>query len=230
MEEVGRYARRLNLKEGWLCLDFANTAIWHASPHPEEKLNSYNDLVAWAEAAGLLTAAEAQHLREAGERRPLEAATALQQAITLREAIYRIFSAIAHDRAPAPADLDSLNAALAEALAHLRVIPLTDGFAWAWEQEGDALEQPLWPIARSAAELLTSAELQRVGECADDRGCGWLFLDRSRNRTRRWCDMKDCGNRAKVRRYYEQQRATGGLKARGRPPGSTGSGPSPAGL
>jgi predicted RNA-binding Zn ribbon-like protein len=65
----------------------------------------------------------------------------------------------------------------------------------------------LWPVARSAADLLTSAEeLARVGQCADDRGCGWLFFDTSRNHSRRWCAMKDCGNRAKARRHYRRQR------------------------
>ncbi|MGQ9734572.1 MAG: CGNR zinc finger domain-containing protein [Candidatus Bipolaricaulia bacterium] len=79
-------------------------------------------------------------------------------------------------------------------------------------------------LARSATEIPILEDLQRVGECADPR-CGWLFLDRSRNRTRRWCDMKGCGNRAKVRRYYEQRRATGKPTTPGGSPGSDGGAP-----
>jgi len=69
------------------------------------------------------------------------------------------------------------------------------GFAWNWDVDADALDAPVCPIALSAAELLISEERQRIGQCADDRGCGWLFLDTSKNHSRRWCDINDCGNR-----------------------------------
>ena len=145
------------------------------------------------------------HLLQEAARRPAQAAAVLEQAIALREAIYRIFSAVAHKLPPEAADLDNLNAALSEALSRSQIIPAADGFAWDWSGDG-ALDQMLWPIARSAADLLTSEEIHRIGECADDRGCGWLFLDMSRNHSRRWCDMKDCGNRAKASRHYQRQR------------------------
>ena len=83
---------------------------------------------------------------------------------------------------------------------------MAGGVAWSWEVDKDALDWPLYPIARSAATLLTSPERARVGECADDRGCGYLFLDTSRNRSRRWCSMEDCGNRAKAILHYERKR------------------------
>jgi predicted RNA-binding Zn ribbon-like protein len=72
----------------------------------------------------------------------------------------------------------------------------------------------LWPILRSAAEVLTSEKRTRLGQCADDRGCGWLFLDTSKNRSRRWCDMEDCGNRAKARRHYLRERGRSAVPAR----------------
>ena len=107
----------------------------------------------------------------------------------------------------AAADLDALNATLARALPHLRIVPEADAYAWNWAGEEDALDSMLWPVARSAGDLLTSDELKRVGECQGD-GCGWLFLDMSRNRSRRWCDMGDCGNRAKARRHYHRQKVS----------------------
>ncbi|MFQ5811708.1 MAG: CGNR zinc finger domain-containing protein [Anaerolineae bacterium] len=206
MAEPEKYVRTLHLKEGWLSLDFANTAEWHASDHPDEGLNSYPDLVSWAQHVGILTDREAGRLLQKAGRHPADASAVLDRAISLREAIYRIFSAAAVGRLPEAADLAVLNAALSEALTHLRIVRMEEDFAWDWTGDEDALDQMLWPVVRSAADLLTSEELHRVGQCADDRGCGWLFLDTSRNHSRQWCAMKDCGNRAKARRHYERER------------------------
>jgi len=190
-----------------ICLDFANTLRWHASDHPEEKLPTYPDLVKWASEHGLVTADEAQALGEMAHQHPDEAAQTFQRAVNLREAIYRIFSAKAHGQLPAQADLDPINAAVSEVLAKAQVFLTANDFQWGWVVDSPALDQMLWPIALAAANLLTSGELlPRVGECADDRGCGWLFLDRSKNRSRQWCDINDCGNRAKQKRYYERVR------------------------
>lgn len=191
----------LTIKAEHLCLDFANTADWHASDQPIEYLHRYADLVSWARRAGLLTDHQAERLyREAGHQ-PEAAGRVLEQAVALREAIYRIFSASAAHRSPGKEDLDLLNTALFEGLRWLRVTQTGATFSWQWDSPAEALDQMLWPLARSAAELLTSEELDRVRECADDQGCGFLFMDMSRNRSRKWCDMKGCGNRAKVRRY-----------------------------
>ena len=198
-------AATLKLLGGRLCLDFANTADWHKTAHPEERLHTYRDLVHWARHAGAIPHDAVGPLLAEAARRPQEAAAALESAITLREAIYRIFVAVAEGAAAARADLATLNAALATALAHARLEATSGGYAWGWAASA-SLDRPLWPVARSAAELLTSPELGRVRQCAD-AGCGWLFLDGSRNRSRRWCDMRDCGNRAKARRHYQRWRA-----------------------
>ena len=86
-------------------------------------------------------------------------------------------------------------------MAHSRIIETPAGFVWDWDGSADALDKMLWPVVLSAADLLTSKELERVGECADHRRCGWLFFDVSRNHSRRWVSMEICGNRAKVRRH-----------------------------
>ena len=193
---------------GHLCLDFANTADWHASDQPEELLTSYAEFVSWSQQAGVLTEKQAKRLLRQAADRPEEAMAVLKRAIVLREAIYEIFAAVAHEQSPQATDLTTLNSALSETLARSQIAPTETGFGWQWAGEENALDRPLWPIARSAADLLTSDELQRVGQCADDRGCGWLFLDTSRNHTRRWCDIKDCGNRAKAHRHYERKRSS----------------------
>jgi predicted RNA-binding Zn ribbon-like protein len=186
-----------------LSLDFANTADWHATDQPFEFLTSYSELVAWSQHVSILTAPKAQHLLEEAARRPTEASAVLARTIALREAVYRLFSAISHGLSPQADDLAIFNAELSTVLSHSQIVLTAEGFAWNRLGDEDALDQMLWPVVHDAAELLTSDELNRVGQCVDDR-CGWLFLDLSRNRSRRWCSMKDCGNRAKARRHYRR--------------------------
>lgn len=215
MAETGRSAANVSLLGGKLCLDFANTADYHASDHPEELLTRYEDLVAWSQHVGLLAKSTAARLLREASRRPADAAAVLEQAIALRETIYRIFAAIAHGERPRQDDLAQLSAQAGHAFTRSQLVESGDGFRWEPLGDADALDQMLHPIARSAAELLTSQELGRVRQCADALdGCGWLFVDATRNRSRRWCDMRDCGNRAKVRRFLERQRqrSTGGVE------------------
>ena len=124
----------------------------------------------------------------------------------MREALYRLFTANIKSRPTDPADIALVNAELPAALAHSRLQPAGTGFLIGWPPDLKALDSLLWPIAYSAADLLTNADLlSRVGQCADDRGCGWLFLDLTKNRSRRWCSMRGCGNRAKAQRHYHRQ-------------------------
>jgi len=192
---------------GALGLDFANT--WGDRERPEtERLRGYRDLLAFARQAGLLAGDEEARLAARAKRDPRRAEAALGLARFLREAMYRIFSAAAASRPPAAADLERLNAALPEALSRLRLERRDSGFVWTWAAPAESLEAPLWPIVRSAAEVLASGELRQVRECAGS-GCNWLFLDRSRNRSRRWCSMETCGNRAKAHRHYRRKSEAG---------------------
>jgi len=203
---VGLHAKTLEIVGGELCLAFTDTVDWRTSEHPEELLNSYGDLVAWGRDVGVLTDQEAEGMLAQAEDRPREADAALERAVELREVLYRILEGVAHGRSPAPEDLEVLNWALAEALARLRLVATPEGVVWACPGE-DALERVVWPVARQAADLLTSRMVDRVGQCP---GCGWLFLDNSRNRSRRWCTMEVCGNRAKARRHYERTKGLAG--------------------
>ena len=191
---------------GWLCLDVANTVDWHASDHPDEKLHNYADLVDWAQKVNILTPERAEGLKARGRRVPAEAAATLDRAIRLREAIYGILVARVHGQPVPEDDLAALNEAAADLHARSRLVPRDGGFAWELVIGDEELDSLFWPVIRSAVELLTSEALERVGQCADADGCGWLFWDTSRNKSRRWCDMGDCGNRAKVRRYYSRKK------------------------
>lgn len=187
---------------GNLSIDFTNTVDSRWSGEVRDKFSGYQDLVTWGRQAGIIQEKEALKLLEEAERKPSAAKEAFTEAIELREVIYRVFEAVALERTPPGADIGAFNRKLAEAMTHARIEPLQDGFAWRWEESG-ALDRMTWPITRSAADLLTSHELGRVKTCGSD-DCGWLFLDTSRNGSRRWCDMSDCGNRAKARRHYNR--------------------------
>ena len=193
---------------GRLCLDFVNTLNGsRETGETEEKLSAYGDLVAWGRQAGAVTEREARRLVKEAERDSDGAERALARARELREAIYRIFYAAAHGRrAPAKTDLAVLNAALSEALAQQQLVKTNEGFTWEWAAGDDQLERVVWPVALSAAEVLTSGEVARTRVC-EANDCAWLFMDLSKNRSRRWCDMKNCGNRAKSRRHYQRRRA-----------------------
>jgi predicted RNA-binding Zn ribbon-like protein len=189
---------------GSLCLDFANTVDWRLSESPVELLNSYRDLVDWTAQAGILTGEQARLLEAESGRDSLAASAVLDRAVAVRETIFRVFSAYARRRVVDPGDLEALNAALPEAMSKARLVATDDGFTWAWSGAG-GLDWMLWPITRSAAELLTSPELDQVKMCSDPT-CGWLFVDRSKNGRRTWCSMRDCGNRAKARRFFAKNK------------------------
>jgi len=205
MTDDEQHAGNLKLIGGHLCLDYANTVDWRTRDHPHEWLASYTDLVVWGRHVGILGKYEAQRLLEEAARCPALASAVLGRAVALREAIYRVFSAVAGGHTLQATDIAALNGFLPEAMSRLQLVLTADGFAWSWAGDGSSLERVLWPVVRSAAELLTTSELNRVGICAGD-GCGWLFFDTSKNRSRRWCAMEDCGNRAKARRHYRQSR------------------------
>ena len=204
---------------GRLCLDFVNTTGGRTSgparnkKDPDagvilrDKLNDYIDLLAWSRRTGLLTEAELQALIREGRRREAEAEAVLARALALREAIYRICKAIVDKRSPPAADIALLNQELARARAHEQLVAVAEGFSWQWAGGTNELDRVLWPVARSAAELLTAGDLTRLNACKGQE-CGWLFEDTSRNRSRQWCDMRTCGNRANAAAYYRRHRGS----------------------
>lgn len=173
-----------------------------------KSLFQYADLTLWCQKIGLISQVETQELlRRAGEL-PDEAELTLAM-IVLRGAIYRIITVHVNGQSHEKTDLDLVNAELANAAKSWKLKSTLTGFAWEWDTSPDDLARMLGPIARSVADLLTSAELYRVGICADEDGCGFAFFDTSRNRSRRWCSMEDCGNRAKAQRHYKRQKVDG---------------------
>ena len=196
----------LNLKSGHPVLEFTYTVSNHASEHPGEKLFNYEDLLAWTGKVGLLHEEQLQMLMSKAATQPEESAGIFTKSLELREAVYRIFVAKTKAKSPADRDLMILNSVLAPLTSDAQIVYRSGGFEWGWNFDENALEAPLWILALSAVDLLTSENLKLVGQCADEEGCGWLFVDTSKNHSRRWCDINDCGNRAKQRRYQQRVR------------------------
>jgi predicted RNA-binding Zn ribbon-like protein len=205
-----RRERRFKLRGGVVCLDFVNTAGSRLTDRPSEYLLSYEDLLDWGRQAGLLAPEKTEDLSRQAALDPEGARETLSRALALREAIHRLISRAVAGEAKDESDLSALNRELSIALSRLRVIPAGGAYGWGWDRSqddgGSLLDSPLWPVAQSAAELLTSPKLARVKVCAGE-GCGWVFLDESRNGSRRWCDSRDCGNRERVRRHLARKRA-----------------------
>jgi predicted RNA-binding Zn ribbon-like protein len=205
-------AAEMRLIGGRLCLDFINTVDGRKSDSQRressavnslvlgDKLGEYSDLVEWSRHAGIVTATEAGRLIQASTRNTGEARDVFDRAIALREALYRICKATMTGRRPPRVDLETLNDELLGARTHERLTHVADGFRWEWVSSEAALDRMLWSLAHSAAELLTAGDLSRLRQCGGEE-CGWLFEDTSRNRSRQWCHMQDCGNLAKVRRF-----------------------------
>lgn len=193
----------------WHCIRFTQTVGWEARDSQEERLADYGGLVDWCRERGIISADHADEALAQASKRPEEARAAVEDARALRLAIYRTLTAVGANRDPDPDSLEELNAYLQRGLPARRLTVTPEGAEWTWQLDPVRLDRLLAPIAWSAASLLTSPEVERLSLCAAD-DCGWLFIDASRNRSRRWCDMSDCGNRAKVRRFRSRQREAGG--------------------
>jgi predicted RNA-binding Zn ribbon-like protein len=193
---------------GHVALEFVNTVDWRLDPaRRHELVTRFDDLLTWARLAGLLDAAAIRALRAAAQRDPAGAERSVRRARRLREALFRILMAARHDDPPRTRDVRLFNAFLNSTLRNRRIEARGTAWSWSWARKaGDAFDAILWPVVLAAADLLTSPARAQIGECAGE-GCGWLFLDTSRTGRRRWCTMRGCGNRAKVRRFYQRSRA-----------------------
>ena len=199
-------AKKFQFVAGDLALDFTNTMGGKRGGIARENLHTYADFLSWCSQAGLVNEAASKALATQAARCPEEAAAVLTRAIELREAIYRIFAAVVEHRAVATEDIELLNRELGTGLSRLCVAAgkgKTE-FGWAWTKDPCGLDHPLGPVVRAAAELMVAhGQLSQVHRCGGDN-CGWLFIDSSKNHSRRWCDMSVCGNRQKARRHYER--------------------------
>lgn len=199
MTDQKRTLDALEIIGGALCLNFANTVNSRLETE-HDYLRAYPDLTGWTARLGVLPAAQLSHLDELAQQDSQQAGQVLRQAVDLREMIYRLFASAARQTEPRREDLDVFVHGWGEAVAHGKISRGEHGYTLDWSAAQD-LKAPLWPIIHSAGELLLSPKLALVKECP---GCGWLFLDTSKNHSRRWCSMKTCGVSDKMQRYYRK--------------------------
>jgi len=199
-----RYAETFRCPGGALCLDFCNSGQGIRGSQ-EEWIPTYADLVDWLEAAGALTESQALRLRASATEAPQAAQQLFERAIAFREALARVLLARTEGRAPANEDLRLIDAEYARTAPFARLSATDDGFAWTLDSSAAELDAALRPLVESAVSLLTSERLARLRRCGNST-CYWLFLDETKNCSRRWCEMASCGNLMKVRRHRAAQR------------------------
>jgi predicted RNA-binding Zn ribbon-like protein len=209
METAEGGPRELPILGGDLALDFANTVDDPEGPARHDHLESYADLVAWALRVDAVPHSSVQPLAALAERDASGARETVASAHELRDALNDVFGSLAM-RPDTPVDAlagwpvvrDAASLAMGSVSLTRRddaVLPLR----WSWSFDAD-LRSPLHPVAVAATDLLVSPLLARVKRCAR---CPWLFLDSSRNHSRRWCDMNDCGRAEKIERYVARRAA-----------------------
>jgi predicted RNA-binding Zn ribbon-like protein len=191
-----------------LCLEFANTKFWRGRDPVTETLPDADALLEWCARNAALDAEAAKRLRVQWKRQPQEAADVFGEAISLREALFPLFAAIARGAEPASADLAALNKALEQAPARKRLRRMPEFYGWQTDVLPRAAPELLAAVLWSAGDLIAgTARRERVRICANPI-CQWLFLDDSKSGTRRWCAMSACGNRAKAHRHYQRHKET----------------------
>lgn len=194
---------------GHVALDFANTLDNRYNPERRvDRLPTYSEFVAFAGQNGLVNPAQARALLAATSKR--QAKLVLDQAIRLREALNQLFLAAISGERPSSEAIETLNASLSEARSRRQLSWDRKDFVWSYRGSPDQPSSLIWPIAEAAAELLSSGDRARIRECSNP-SCRWLFLDQSKNHSRRWCDMSVCGNRAKARRFHARERGVAHL-------------------
>lgn len=186
-------------------LAFVNTLSARPTHAPQEQLTSYDTLCLWAVEQGVLDAGLAATLTTKARRRPTDVDSVVRRVRDLRELAFAAIRDLAAERAPAPATLDALAERVAAWYAHGQLT--RDGLALLWvDAPDDNVDAPLWRLTRIVGRAVTSPAIAHARACAAD-DCGWWFLDDTKNHSRRWCDMKICGNRAKVRRFRAREKA-----------------------
>lgn len=200
-------AASLALVGGELALDFANTSSGRGSAGHQEHLRAAGDVVDWAEHARAILPQGAEWLRNMALRDPQFAQHLLAASLALREDIYDLGAALAAGHAAPREKIDPIAAVQARSLAKATLEPIAGRYAWSWVAKTAPIEAVLGPISLSAITMLLQADPTRIKQCPGEK-CGWLFLDATKNKSRRWCEMQVCGNRAKQKRLAERMRQT----------------------
>lgn len=198
-----RTIETLLLDGGCACFDFINTVHSRVEEERHEYLESYKDLITWCRHVELLSESRLAGLEEMVNQNPGRARKAFSEVIETREMLYRFFSSVAAGQPVAERDMKAFNRQLSKTLVNLEFREVDGKLKPGWKTGESDFSEPLWRIMKSAYELLTEEETERIKEC---EACGWIFLDQSKNKSRRWCNMQTCGSIHKAKKYYHRQK------------------------
>lgn len=192
----------------WLCLDFTNTVGSRREEPMFDYLTGYEDILNWSSRLRILEEHQIKELRKIADQNPKQAQISFENLKSAREVLFQFFQALSHQKIPTNKIRSQFNNYIHQSFKHLELTFSPEGTAkWDWKKSAKPLDLPLYPVLLSAYQLLNSDLMARLKECH----CGWLFLDRSKNKSRRWCDMQTCGSAHKARRYYRKKKETASL-------------------
>jgi predicted RNA-binding Zn ribbon-like protein len=194
------------LYAGHPALELVNTLDSRFTPNAREMIPAYGDLLRLCMQLGLLTAEQSRKLARSVEDR--DAQRVLASAVELREALAVVLYGQIDGAKVSPAKVESLERYFHDAARHRTLRPTDRQWIWSWAGAEQQAEIPVWKLAQAASDLMVSSDVQWIKDCGDP-ACRWLFLDTSKNHTRRWCDMKTCGNRMKARRFQARSHGNG---------------------
>jgi predicted RNA-binding Zn ribbon-like protein len=210
--ETRGYFKQVRLVGGNLALEFVNSQAGPHDSRPDiDTLEEYRDLLDWSRQVGSITDGQAEGLAITAREHPGAASTVFRKSVRVRSYLWEIFSSLARHQQPDAAPLDLLRDDLTIAIRHGRLTRVGEAFSWDWAGCTE-LSAPVWPIVHSAIELAQSSTLTRVKQCSS---CRFLFVDTSKNGSRRWCSMEDCGKTLKMSRYVARRSASRALARSG---------------
>jgi predicted RNA-binding Zn ribbon-like protein len=199
--KVSPYISKLPFLGGNLSLDFLNTVHDRHEEPLRNLLQNYLDVVTWVHLADAISNSQKENLLRLGQENQLQANQIYKDALQLREAFYDAVIDLINGDVVSPISMHLINQWLPKAFSNLEFTQLEYRLALDWKEENFGLESILWPIIRSFADLVTTDECNRIKQCPN---CGYLFVDNSKNKSRRWCSMEICGNRVKARRFAKR--------------------------
>jgi predicted RNA-binding Zn ribbon-like protein len=200
MESMSRpVPEPFKLYAGHPALELVNTLDLRFSANAKELIPAYSDLLRLAAELRLLTAEQARKLARSVDAK--DAQRVLTSTVELREALAAVLYGRIDGGKPPATQVETLEKHFHAAALQRRLRAAHSHLVWTWSSAEQQAEIPLWKLAQAASDLLVSSDAQRIKDCGDPT-CRWLFLDLSKNHTRRWCDMKTCGNRMKARRHH----------------------------
>ena len=201
--ETGHVWGPLDFVGGLSCLNFANTAGGHTKIREVERIPTFGDVINWSLYAELLSPAEAKALLALVKTKPKDAVHRVRELQTFREALHRLVTAIAHKQEPQRADFTRVRGTIAKILSAAEMQPVETEFNWSADADALGLSTVIARVALSAHHMLSREKPSQLRQCEI---CTWLFIDRTKNQTRRFCRQDACGNKSRAERFYSRKR------------------------